>query len=174
MTSRKWLGWLDIVERQQHWIWPRSLHCANDIHSTGFTHALLLGMGGSSLCPEVLSLTYGQQPGFPKLHIVDSTDPAQVAAARAAVDLKKTICIVSSKSGSTLEPNILKDYFFSEMSKGRWRGRGWQALHRGDRSQARRWSRSPWPTASATSSMVTRPSADASRRCRTSASCRPL
>ena len=112
----KWLGWLDIVERQQQDL-AAFAALRNDIHSAGFTHALLLGMGGSSLCPEVLSLTYGQQPGFPKLHIVDSTDPAQVAAARAAVDLHKTICIVSSKSGSTLEPNILKDYFYSEVSK---------------------------------------------------------
>ena len=112
----KWLGWLDIVERQQQDL-ASFASLREDIHSAGFTHALLLGMGGSSLCPEVLSFTYGQQPGFPKLHIVDSTDPAQVAAARAAVDLKKTVCIVSSKSGSTLEPNILKDYFFSEMKK---------------------------------------------------------
>ncbi len=112
----KWLGWLDIVERQQQDL-ASFAALREDIHRTGFTHALLLGMGGSSLCPEVLSLTYGQQPGFPKLHIVDSTDPAQVAAALAAVDLKKTICIVSSKSGSTLEPNILKDFFFSEMTK---------------------------------------------------------
>ncbi len=112
----KWLGWLDIVERQQQ---DLATYAAlrDEIHSAGFTHALLLGMGGSSLCPEVLALTYGQQPGFPKLHIVDTTDPAQVAAARAAVDLKKTICVVSSKSGSTLEPNILKDYFYSEMKK---------------------------------------------------------
>ncbi|MGI4757358.1 MAG: bifunctional transaldolase/phosoglucose isomerase [Janthinobacterium lividum] len=112
----KWLGWLDIVERQQADLASFAMLRA-DIQNAGFTHALLLGMGGSSLAPEVLAFTYGQQPGFPKLHIVDSTDPAQVAAARAAVDLKKTVCIVSSKSGSTLEPNILKDYFFSEMQK---------------------------------------------------------
>ena len=124
----KWLGWLDIVERQQQDL-AAFAALRNDIHSAGFTHALLLGMGGSSLCPEVLSLTYGQQPGFPKLHIVDSTDPAQVAAARAAVDLHKTICIVSSKSGSTLEPNILKDYFYSEMSKAVGAGEARQALH---------------------------------------------
>ena len=112
----KWLGWLDIVERQQQDLASFAM-LQQDIHAAGFTHALLLGMGGSSLCPEVLAFTYGQQPGFPKLHIVDSTDPAQVAAARAAVDLKNTVCIVSSKSGSTLEPNILKDYFLSEMKK---------------------------------------------------------
>ncbi len=112
----KWLGWLDIVERQQADL-PTFASLRAEVQGAGFSHALLLGMGGSSLCPEVLALTYGQQPGFPKLHIVDSTDPAQVAAARAAVDLKRTVCIVSSKSGSTLEPNILKDYFFSEMKK---------------------------------------------------------
>ncbi|MBS1815498.1 MAG: bifunctional transaldolase/phosoglucose isomerase [Acidobacteria bacterium] len=112
----QWLGWLDIVERQQADI-ATFKALSEEIKSVGFTHALLLGMGGSSLAPEVMSLTYGQQPGFPSLHIVDSTDPAQVAAVEKAVDLKKTVCIVSSKSGSTLEPNILKDYFFAQMQK---------------------------------------------------------
>jgi glucose-6-phosphate isomerase len=78
---------------------------------------LLLGMGGSSLCPEVLAVTFGQQPGFPALHIVDSTDPAQVKAAREKVKLAETLVIVASKSGSTLEPNVLKQYFFEEMKK---------------------------------------------------------
>lgn len=111
-----WLGWLDIVERQQADL--ASFHAlAEEIKAASFTHCLLLGMGGSSLAPEVLALTYGQQNGFPSLHIVDSTDPAQVAAAEAAVDLKNTVCIVSSKSGSTLEPNILKDYFYSAMQR---------------------------------------------------------
>ena len=74
-------------------------------------------MGGSSLCPEVLAVTFGRQAGFPALHIVDSTDPAQVKAARDKVDLATTLVIVASKSGSTLEPNILKQYFFAEMEK---------------------------------------------------------
>ena len=112
----KWLGWLDIVERQQKDV-AAFAALADDVRSAGFTHCLLLGMGGSSLCPEVLALTFGHQPGSPSLHIVDSTDPAQVAAARKAVELGKTVVIVASKSGSTLEPNILKDYFFSEMQK---------------------------------------------------------
>lgn len=112
----KWLGWLDIVERQQADIATlRAL--AEDVRAAGFKHCLLLGMGGSSLCPEVLALTYGAQPGMPVLHIVDSTDPAQVAAARKSVKLEETVCIVASKSGSTLEPNILKAYFFAEMTK---------------------------------------------------------
>lgn len=112
----KWLGWLDIVERQQADI-DTLTALRDDVKAAGFEYALLLGMGGSSLCPEVLSLTYGKQAGYPALHIVDSTDPAQVSAAENAVDLKKTVCIVASKSGSTLEPNILKDYFFEQMKK---------------------------------------------------------
>jgi glucose-6-phosphate isomerase len=110
----KWLGWLDIVERQQKDL-EKFRALAQDIKSAGFQYALLLGMGGSSLCPEVLAETFGQQEGFPRLSIVDSTDPAQVRAAEQSVDLKKTVIIVSSKSGSTLEPNILKQYFMARM-----------------------------------------------------------
>jgi len=117
----KWLGWLDIVERQQKQQ-PDHDALAADIKQAGFTHALLLGMGGSSLCPEVLAVTFGHQAGFPSLHILDSTDPAQVAATEKAVDMKKTVVIVASKSGSTLEPNILKQYFFDQMEKAVGKG----------------------------------------------------
>lgn len=110
----KWLGWLDIVERQQKEIAAyRAL--ADDIRNAGFEYALLLGMGGSSLCPEVLAMTFGRQTGFPQLSILDSTDPAQVRTALQSVELAKTIVIVSSKSGSTLEPNILKQFFMTKM-----------------------------------------------------------
>jgi hypothetical protein len=73
---------------------------------------LLLGMGGSSLCPEVLAVTFGKQPGYPELHILDSTDPQQIKAIESKIDISRTLFIVSSKSGSTLEPNIYKQYFF--------------------------------------------------------------
>ena len=106
----KWLGWLDIVERQQKDL-NKFRALAQEIKAAGFQYALLLGMGGSNLCPEVLAETFGQQEGFPRLSIVDSTDPAQVRAAEQSVDLRKTIIIVSSKSGSTLEPNILAKHF---------------------------------------------------------------
>lgn len=110
----KWMGWLDIVERQQKDLETfRAL--SQDIQTAGFQHALLLGMGGSSLCPEVLAETFGQQQGFPRLSIVDSTDPAQVRAAEQSVDLKKTVILVSNKSGSTLEPNLLMQYFIVNM-----------------------------------------------------------
>jgi len=85
--------------------------------SAGFSHVLLLGMGGSSLCPEVMKMTFGKVSGFPELHVLDSTDPAQVKAFENKVDLKSTLFIVSSKSGSTLEPNIFKQYFFDRVTQ---------------------------------------------------------
>src|SRR6201984_2914274 len=112
----QWLGWLDITEKQRpHLDVLKTL--AADVKKAKFKHALLLGMGGSSLCPEVLRLTFGKIKGFPELHVLDSTDPAQIKAIEAQVDLKSTICIVSSKSGSTLEPNIYKQYFFEQIKK---------------------------------------------------------
>ena len=107
----KWLGWLDIVDEQvaQH---DTLQKFAKDVQARGFRHILLLGMGGSSLCPEVLRMTFGRIPHFPELHVLDSTDPAQVKAFEHQIDVTKTLFIVSSKSGSTLEPNIFKQYFF--------------------------------------------------------------
>ena len=109
-----WLGWLTITEEQIAHI-DALKQIADDAKKARFKHALLLGMGGSSLCPEVLRLTFGKIKGFPELHVLDSTDPAQIRAIEAKVDLKSTICIVSSKSGSTLEPNIYKQYFFERV-----------------------------------------------------------
>jgi len=109
-----WLGWLTITEEQLAHI-DALKQIAEDLKKARFKHALLLGMGGSSLCPEVLCMTFGKIKGFPELHVLDSTDPAQIKAIEAKVDLKSTICIVSSKSGSTLEPNIYKQYFFDRV-----------------------------------------------------------
>ncbi len=112
----KWVGWLGIVEEQLKQL-PQLAAAATDAAKAGFTHALLLGMGGSSLCPEVLKITYGKQPGHPELHVLDSTDPAQIKSIESQVDLARTLCIVASKSGSTLEPNIFKQYFFDRMQQ---------------------------------------------------------
>jgi len=109
-----WLGWLNITQEQLAHI-DTLKQIAADVKKAKFKHALLLGMGGSSLCPEVLRMTFGKIKGFPELHVLDSTDPAQIRAIEAKVDLKSTICIVSSKSGSTLEPNIYKQYFFERV-----------------------------------------------------------
>ncbi|HXJ02423.1 MAG TPA: bifunctional transaldolase/phosoglucose isomerase, partial [Micropepsaceae bacterium] len=110
----KWLGWLDIVAEQQNAV-EHLTKIAADAKATRFTHAVLLGMGGSSLGAEVFANTFGAQISFPKLLVLDSTDPAEIKSVEDAVDLKQTLFIVSSKSGSTLEPNILKDYFFARV-----------------------------------------------------------
>ncbi len=109
-----WLGWLSIVDEQL-----ANVHALKDlaaeVKKRKFKHAILLGMGGSSLCPEVLRITFGKIKGFPELHVLDSTDPVQIKAIEKKLDLKRTLCIVSSKSGSTLEPNIFKQYFFERV-----------------------------------------------------------
>ncbi len=113
--EENWLGWIDIVERQHKELGDLA-ELGADVQTGGFKNVLLLGMGGSSLCPEVLAVTFGQQTGFPALHIVDSTDPAYVKAAADKLKLSETLVVVASKSGSTLEPNVLKQYFFDQMS----------------------------------------------------------
>src|SRR6185437_13883195 len=106
----KWVGWLHIVEQEL-----ADLTALRDfgerVKQDAFTDVVLLGMGGSSLGPEVLGETFGRQAGSPRFHMLDSTDPAQITAIEQAIDLGKTLFIVSSKSGSTLEPNIFLDYF---------------------------------------------------------------
>ena len=112
----KWLAWLDIVEDRTKDL-PALQAFQDEVKAAGFTDVLLLGMGGSSLGPEVLAETFGKRGGFPNLHVLDSTDPQQIAAFEKKVTLATTLCIVSSKSGGTLEPNILKAYFFDAMQK---------------------------------------------------------
>lgn len=106
-----WLGWLSITEDQIAGI-EQLRRAAQDAKNGGFHDVLLLGMGGSSLCPEVFSKTFGHVPGFPRLHVLDSTDPAQIKTFEKKVNLGETLFVVSSKSGTTLEPNIFKQYFF--------------------------------------------------------------
>src|SRR5690242_13699440 len=112
--ENKWLGWLtsagdaDVADYEDF---------ARRVKGQNFSDAVVLGMGGSSLGPEVLAETFPQKSGFPKLHVLDSTDPAQVRAMEAKIDIKKALFIVSSKSGGTTEPNVMKDYFFDRVAK---------------------------------------------------------
>jgi transaldolase/glucose-6-phosphate isomerase len=112
----KWLGWLDIVDRELANLAEYEAF-ALEVRREGFADVVLLGMGGSSLGPEVLGEIIGPAKGAPRLRILDSTDPAQIRALESAIDIKNTLFIVSSKSGSTLEPNIFKDYFFARVQE---------------------------------------------------------
>ncbi|MEO6811600.1 MAG: bifunctional transaldolase/phosoglucose isomerase [Isosphaeraceae bacterium] len=106
----QWLGWLNVVADQRTNL-DALRTIAKDVAQAGFTHALLLGMGGSSLCPEVFKLTFGAIKGHPELFVLDSTVPAQVKTVEQTVDLAKTVFIVSSKSGGTTEPNVFRQFF---------------------------------------------------------------
>ncbi len=110
-----WLSWLCTTEDQLGHI--ESLQQLATEVKQEFEYILLLGMGGSSLCPEVMKMTFGKVANFPELLILDSTDSAQIKSVEAKIDLAKTLFIVSSKSGSTLEPNIFKQYFFERLSE---------------------------------------------------------
>jgi transaldolase/glucose-6-phosphate isomerase len=109
-----WLDWLEVAEEGYRTI-DRGLGEFAAAIKGEFEHAVVLGMGGSSLCPDVLARTFGKQEGYPELLVLDSTDPAQISAMERRIALEKTLFIVSSKSGSTLEPNVLNDYFYERV-----------------------------------------------------------
>ncbi len=110
-----WLGWLDIAGNKLCEV--ALLHeFARELRAEKFTDVLLLGMGGSSLGPEVLAKGLGSAPGYPTVHVLDSTDPQQVRRFERDIEIARTLFIVSSKSGTTLEPNVLMDYFFAKAS----------------------------------------------------------
>ncbi len=111
----KWLGWLDIIAQEQ--ATARDLHqFAQSVHQQGWSDVVLIGMGGSSLGAEVLSLSFGPQQTWPNFHTLDSTDPDQISTLETKITLGKTLFLVASKSGSTLEPNILKAHFHARLT----------------------------------------------------------
>ncbi len=110
-----WLGWLDVPAEQQEI--PRIDSLTKEIAQAKISDIVLLGMGGSSLCPAMMAETFGTLAGFPNLHILDSTDPVQILHLEEKINLTSTIFIVSSKSGSTLEPNIFKAYFYKRLQE---------------------------------------------------------
>jgi transaldolase/glucose-6-phosphate isomerase len=110
----QWVGWLDIIATERKHLDELNGLAAN-IRRENFLYAVLLGMGGSSLGPEVLAKTFGHTRAHPELIVLDSTEPKQIRAIEDVIDLVRSLFIVSSKSGSTLEPNILKDFFFERV-----------------------------------------------------------
>jgi transaldolase/glucose-6-phosphate isomerase len=114
----QWLGWLHVIDEPGRRDTLAKLKViSDDIKKLGVTDALLMGMGGSSLCPEVLKMTFGHIAGYPELHVLDSTIPEQVAFLRDSVDLAKTVGIVASKSGGTTEPNVFRQYFQAKIQE---------------------------------------------------------
>ena len=108
------LGWLTVIEQMSDAL-PRLNELRDDVKAAGITHAVLLGMGGSSLAPEVLQATFGNASGQPHLLVLDSTDPATLLHVERAVDLSHTLFIVASKSGGTIETLSHFKYFHEKM-----------------------------------------------------------
>jgi transaldolase/glucose-6-phosphate isomerase len=112
----KWIGWLHIVEQELVDI-GRLQAFAAAVQSGAFTDLVLLGMGGSSLGAEVFADIFSGRTGGPRFHLLDSTDPEQILALAQSIELRRTLFIISSKSGDTLEPNLFLDYFFDAASR---------------------------------------------------------
>jgi transaldolase / glucose-6-phosphate isomerase len=110
------LGWLTVPETMLAEV-DQLTEFSEEVRAGGFKHALLLGMGGSSLCAEVLRRTFGHVARFPKLLVLDSTVPAAIRGVEDNLDLEKTLFIVSSKSGRKIEPQVFLEYFFDQASR---------------------------------------------------------
>jgi transaldolase/glucose-6-phosphate isomerase len=109
------LGWLDVPQRSLETAGD-VIGCADELRSS-FDYAVVCGMGGSSLAPDILSQTFGKIGRFPQLLVLDSTDPEQIAELEARIELERTLFIISSKSGTTTEPNAFYAYFHAKVSK---------------------------------------------------------
>jgi transaldolase/glucose-6-phosphate isomerase len=107
----KWLGWLDEPKRMLERVGELEAFSAD---TAGFAHVLLLGMGGSSLAPEVLGRTFGGD----RLHVLDTTHPAAVRRIAEELDLESTLVVVASKSGTTLETRCHLDFFWDRVGRG--------------------------------------------------------
>ena len=106
------LGWLIVTDIMSEYA-PALEEFAQEVRNADFRHVVLLGMGGSSLGPEVLRRTFGNANGYPEPIVLDSTVPAWVRAVTEAIDPARTLFLVSSKSGTTNEPNTFYTYFRS-------------------------------------------------------------
>jgi transaldolase/glucose-6-phosphate isomerase len=112
----RWLGWLRVVDEGLAGV-QRLAALAEEVRREGFRHVVLLGMGGSSLCPDVLRRTFGVIDGHPELRVLDSTVPEQVKRVADAVDPARALFVVASKSGSTIEPEVMRAFFFDRVSR---------------------------------------------------------
>ena len=112
------LGWLTVAEEMMG-VAGELTEFAESIRARGFRHVMVCGMGGSSLCPEVLARTFGPQEGFPELLVLDSTDPDVLTAFAERIDIERCLFVIASKSGSTTEPNVFYKFWYEEVGKRR-------------------------------------------------------
>lgn len=132
------LGWLTVPEMMQGRV-DEINGFADEVRQASFQHVLLMGMGGSSLCPEVFRRTFGRRPGYPELLVLDSTVPQAIVAFERRISVERTLFIVSSKSGTTTEPQVFYEYFFDKVAqvKGDFAGENFVAITDPDTSLAR-------------------------------------
>jgi len=110
------LGWLTVPGEMLE-VAEELKSFAESVTAAGFQHVMVCGMGGSSLCPEVLRQTFGQQDGFPELLVLDSTDPDTINRFREQIDIAKCLFVIASKSGTTTEPNAFHRYWYNEVAQ---------------------------------------------------------
>src|SRR5688572_21584235 len=110
------LGWLTVADEMLG-VAGELVEFAETIRARDFQHVMVCGMGGSSLCPEVLARTFGRQQGFPELLVLDSTDPDVIAGFAERIDIERCLFVVASKSGSTTEPNVFYKYWYEQLSQ---------------------------------------------------------
>jgi transaldolase / glucose-6-phosphate isomerase len=108
------LGWLTVADEMAG-VAGELIEFADSVR--GYQHVMVCGMGGSSLCPEVLARTFGRQTGYPELIVLDSTDPDVIASLRERIDVGRCLFIIASKSGSTTEPNVFQKFWYEEVGK---------------------------------------------------------
>ncbi|MFA5140762.1 MAG: bifunctional transaldolase/phosoglucose isomerase [Elusimicrobiota bacterium] len=121
------LGWLEMPEVMPERVAELEAF-SREVREAGFEHVMVLGMGGSSLAPEVLRRTFGPRQGHPRLHVLDSTEAETVASLRSAADPAKTLYIVASKSGTTTEPMRFMDYFWEQVKTAGGGGKNFIAI----------------------------------------------
>jgi glucose-6-phosphate isomerase len=126
------LGWLTVTDEMLG-VADELMAFAASIRNQGFRHVMVCGMGGSSLCPEVLAKTFGRQEGYPELLVLDSTDPDVIADLGKRIDIEHCLFVIASKSGSTTEPNVFYKYWYGEERAAATAVRG------NPRSLARKW-----------------------------------
>jgi len=113
---RNSLGWLTVAGEMVS-VAEELREFAADV-AQRFRHVMVCGMGGSSLCPEMLAQTFGHQPGFPELLVLDSTDPDVIASFAKRIEIEKCLFLIASKSGTTTEPNVFFKFWYDRVKSG--------------------------------------------------------